>query len=108
MKPSLIRESRPLAQRKSEDHSGRIRRVNMTTIPRRRLLSLAGAALALPAVSRVAYAQAYPNRPIRLIVGFVAGGGQSIVAHMIGQSLSERLGQPVVIDNRPGAGGNIG
>jgi tripartite-type tricarboxylate transporter receptor subunit TctC len=82
--------------------------VNMTTIPRRRFLSLAGATLALPAVSRVAYAQAYPNRPIRLIVGFVAGGGQSIVAHMIGQSLSERLGQPVVIDNRPGAGGNIG
>ncbi len=80
----------------------------MTTIPRRRFLSLAGAALALPAVSRVGYAQAYPNRPIRLIVGFVAGGGQSIVAHMIGRSLSERLGQPVVIENRPGAGGNIG
>ena len=82
--------------------------MNMTTIPRRRFLSLAGATLALPAVSRVAYAQAYPNRPIRLIVGFVTGGGQSIVAHMIGQSLSERLGQPVVIENRPGAGGNIG
>jgi tripartite-type tricarboxylate transporter receptor subunit TctC len=80
----------------------------MTTVSRRRFLSLAGAALALPAVSRVAYAQAYPNRPIRLIVGFVAGGGQSIVAHLIGQSLSERLGQPVVIENRPGAGGNIG
>ena len=80
----------------------------MTTIPRRRFLSLAGAALALPAASRVGYAQAYPNRPIRLIVGFVAGGGQSIVAHMIGQSLSERLGQPIVIENRPGAGGNIG
>ena len=82
--------------------------MNMTTIPRRRFLSLAGATLALPTVSRVAYAQAYPNRPIRLIVGFVAGGGQSIVAHMIGQSLSERLGQPVVVENRPGAGGNIG
>ena len=80
----------------------------MTTIPRRRFLSLAGTALALPAASRVGYAQAYPNRPIRLIVGFVAGGGQSIVAHLIGQSLSERLGQPIVIENRPGAGGNIG
>ena len=80
----------------------------MTTIPRRRFLSLAGASLALPAASRVGYAQGYPSRPIRLIVGFVAGGGQSIVAHIIGQSLSERLGQPIVIENRPGAGGNIG
>jgi tripartite-type tricarboxylate transporter receptor subunit TctC len=67
---------------------------------------LAGAA-ALPAVSRRARAQAYPSRPVRLIVGFAAGGGYDIVARLIGQWLSERLGQQFVIENRPGAGTNI-
>jgi tripartite-type tricarboxylate transporter receptor subunit TctC len=77
-------------------------------LPRRRLLHLAAAAAALPAVSRIALAQIYPARPVRVIVGLAPGGGNDIVARMMGQWLSERLGQPFVIENRPGAGGNIG
>jgi tripartite-type tricarboxylate transporter receptor subunit TctC len=69
---------------------------------------LAAGAAALPAISRVARAQTYPSRPVRIIVGFPAGGGTDIVARLIGQWLSERLGQPFVIENRPGAGSNIG
>jgi tripartite-type tricarboxylate transporter receptor subunit TctC len=76
-------------------------------LPRRRFLHLAAGAAALPALSRVARAQAYPTRPVRLIVGFPAGGSFDIVARLIGQWLFERLGQPFVIENRPGAGGNI-
>jgi tripartite-type tricarboxylate transporter receptor subunit TctC len=71
-------------------------------------LHLAAGAAALPAVSRIARAQTYPTRPVRLVVGAPAGGGFDIVARLMGQWLSERLGQPFVIDNRPGAGGNIG
>ena len=63
-------------------------------LPRRRFLHLAGIVAALPAVSRVARAQAYPSRPVRIIVGFAAGGGYDIVARLMGQWLSERLGQP--------------
>ena len=74
-------------------------------LSRRKFLHLGAAAL--PAVSRVAWAQAYPSRPVRLIVGFAAGVGYDIVARLIGQWLSERLGQPFVIENRPGAGTNI-
>jgi tripartite-type tricarboxylate transporter receptor subunit TctC len=77
-------------------------------LPRRRFLHLAAGAAALPAVSRIATAQTYPSRPVRLVVGAPAGGGFDIVARLMGQWLSERLGQPFVIDNRPGAGGNIG
>ena len=77
-------------------------------LPRRQFLHLAAGAAALPAVSRIARAQAYPTRPVRIIVGFPAGGATDIVARLIGQWLSERLGQPFVIENRPGAGGNIG
>ena len=77
-------------------------------LPRRQFLHLAAGAAALPAVSRIAWAQAYPTRPVRIIVGFAAGGATDIVARLMGQWLSERLGQPFVIENRPGAGSNIG
>jgi tripartite-type tricarboxylate transporter receptor subunit TctC len=76
--------------------------------PRRKFLQLAAGAAALPAFARSALAQAYPARPVRIIVGLAAGGGTDIVARLIGQWLSEHLGQSFVIENRPGAGGNIG
>jgi tripartite-type tricarboxylate transporter receptor subunit TctC len=74
---------------------------------RRGFLHLAAGAAALPAISRVARAQAYPTRPVRLIVGFPAGGGADTLARLTAQWLSERLGQQFVIENRPGAGTNI-
>jgi len=74
---------------------------------RRKFLRLAAGAAALPAMSRIARAQVYPTRPVRLIVGFAAGGLNDVLARLIGQSLTERLGQPFVVENRPGAGGNI-
>jgi tripartite-type tricarboxylate transporter receptor subunit TctC len=77
------------------------------SIPRRRFLHLAGLAAALPAALRLAQAQSYPNRPVRLIVGFVPGGATDIVARIMAQWLTERLGQPVVVENKPGAGSNI-
>jgi tripartite-type tricarboxylate transporter receptor subunit TctC len=76
--------------------------------PRRKFLHLAAGAAALPAVSRFARAQAYPSRPVRLIVPFGPAGATDITARLIGQWLSERLGQQFVIENRPGAGSNIG
>jgi len=75
---------------------------------RRQFLHLAAGAAALPAVPRIARAQAYPSRPVRIIVGYPAGGASDILARLMAQSLSERLRQPFVIDNRPGAGSNIG
>src|SRR6266478_6521608 len=77
-------------------------------LPRRRFLHLAAGAAALPAASRFAWAQTYPSRPVRWIVGYPPGGSTDILARMIGQHLSERLGQPFVIENRPGAGNNLG
>jgi tripartite-type tricarboxylate transporter receptor subunit TctC len=74
---------------------------------RREFLHLAAGSAALPTLSRIGWAQTYPSRPVRLIVGFPAGGGADIVGRLISQSLQERLGQPFVIDNRPGAGTNI-
>jgi tripartite-type tricarboxylate transporter receptor subunit TctC len=78
------------------------------TLPRRQFLHLAAGAVALPAISRFAWGQTYPSRPVRWIVPFPPGGGTDILAPLIGQWLSERLGQQFVIDNRPGAGSNIG
>jgi tripartite-type tricarboxylate transporter receptor subunit TctC len=77
-------------------------------LPRRTFLHLAASAVALPAVSRIASAQAYPSRPVRIVVGFGAGTAADIVARLIGQWLSVRLGQQFVVENRPGAGSNIG
>jgi tripartite-type tricarboxylate transporter receptor subunit TctC len=77
-------------------------------LSRLQFLHLAAGAAALPAVSRIARAQTYPTRPVRLIVPYPPGGGVDITARLIGQSLSERLGQPFVIENRPGAASNIG
>src|SRR5215212_7267200 len=77
-------------------------------LPRRKFLVSFTAAAVLPAFSRIATAQNYPARPIRIIVTSAAGGTQDILARLIGQALSERLGQQFVIENRPGAGTNIG
>ena len=76
-------------------------------LPRRNFLNLVAGAAALPAVSRIARAQAYPTRPVRIIVGFPGGSASDTTARLIGQSLSERLGQPFVVENRPGAASNI-
>src|SRR5215475_11000655 len=83
-------------------------RFKMKLPHRRQFLHLAAGAAALPAASRVARAQTYPTRPVHVFVGFPPGGTADIVARLMGQRLSERLGQPFVIENRPGAGGNIG
>jgi tripartite-type tricarboxylate transporter receptor subunit TctC len=77
-------------------------------LPRRNFLHLAAGAAALPAMPRIARAQAYPARPVRLILGYAAGGAPDMVARLMGQWLQERLGQPVIIENRPAAGSNIG
>src|SRR5262245_48586768 len=77
-------------------------------LPRRNFLHLAAGAAALPAVPRVAWAQAYPTRPIRIIAPTGPGGAPDIIARLIGPWLSQRLGQQFVVENRPGSGSNIG
>jgi len=80
------------------------------TLPRRTFLQLAAGAAgaaALPALQRIAQAQAYPARPVRILVGFTPGGANDIIARLVGQALTERLGQPFLVENRPGAGSNI-
>jgi tripartite-type tricarboxylate transporter receptor subunit TctC len=76
-------------------------------LPRRSFLYLAAGVAAGPTTPRFAWAQAYPTRPMTLIVFVPAGGTPDIIARLVGQSLSQRLGQPIIIDNRPGAGGNL-
>ena len=76
-------------------------------LPRRQFLHLAAATAALPALSRIASAQTYPTRPVRLIIGYPPGGSADLTARLMGQWLSERLGQPVIIESRPGGGTNI-
>ena len=78
------------------------------TLPRRKFLHLTASAVALPALSRVARADAYPSHPVRILVGFAAGSTTDILGRLIGQWLSQRLGQPFIIENRPGAGSTIG
>src|SRR5215471_3039921 len=77
-------------------------------LPRRNFLSLTASVAALPALSRFALAQAYPSRPVRIVAGYPPGGSVDFHARLIGQMLSERLGQQFVVENRPGAGGNLG
>jgi Tripartite tricarboxylate transporter family receptor len=77
-------------------------------IPRRKLLRLAAGAAALTAIPRLAFPQAYPTRPVRWIVAVAPGGGNDVFARLMGQWLSEHLGQPFIVENRPGAGNNIG
>src|SRR5262245_57963012 len=100
--PGAVDVARP---RRRDDRmmSGRFK----AQLPRRNFRHLAAGAAALSAVPRIASAQPYPTRPVRIIVGFAAGGGYDIIARLIGQWLSERLGQPFIIENRPGAATNI-
>src|SRR5262245_57280819 len=77
-------------------------------LPRRNFLHLAAGAAVFPAMSRVAKAQAYPSRPVQIIVGYPPGGATDAMARLVAQQLPERLGQQFIVDNRPGPGGNIG
>jgi tripartite-type tricarboxylate transporter receptor subunit TctC len=103
MKTSLCK---PATLRVRPAHGGIDRRL-AGQHPRRRFLHLAAGAAALPAVSRIARAQSYPTRPVRIIVGFTPGGPTDALARLMGQWLSDRLGQQFIIENRPGAGTNI-
>jgi tripartite-type tricarboxylate transporter receptor subunit TctC len=77
-------------------------------LPRRNFLHLVAGVAALPAISRVARAQGYPSRPVRIIVGYPPGGATDAMGRLVAQQLPERLGQQFIVENRPGPGGNIG
>ena len=96
-----------LQKRDCEVGQGDHESIDMTVPCRRQFLLLAAGSALLPALSRIAWAQAYPSRPTRIIVGFPAGGPNDIFARILGQWLSERFGQPFVVENRPGASSNI-
>src|SRR5262249_6606618 len=87
------------------DDAASLERASTMTLPRRRLLQLAAAAL--PIVPQLARAQVYPSRPVRIVSGFPPGGVNDTYARLIGQWLSQRLGQHFIVENRPGAGGNL-
>jgi tripartite-type tricarboxylate transporter receptor subunit TctC len=107
MKSSLRQTATPQHRSRPHGNDRPHPKTSSSGHPRRRFLGLAAGAAALPAVSRIAWARAYPTRPVRIIVGFPPGGGTDITARLMGQWLSERLGQPFIIENRLGANGNI-
>src|SRR5262245_40468462 len=98
--------SRPCKSR--PEHISGISEADMAKLARRQFLQLGASAAAFPVVSGIARAQTYPTRPVRIIVGYAAGGGIDLVARLMGQWLSERLGRQFIVENRPGAGSNVG
>src|SRR5262245_43387553 len=104
------RVSQGRVRKMAADHQGSQHQAGIgehMKLPPRKFLPLAAGSAALPVLPRIARAQAYPTRPVRIIVGYPAGGGSDIVARLISRWLSERFGQQFVVENRPGAGTNI-